>query len=236
MYLIQIALSLLKSKVVLFPGLFVILALSACQNEPDPAVVELQGTVAAISAMNLAQGTQVAALAVVELDNAAAMTGIETSVAALATQSAAQADEVSAEIEAQATIMTHLLTRGPASPTLDPASTPTPYRPVIGSVVIDGGACCAGGVAGEIIELEAAFEASNPVGEEVTEIRARLGTVPFTEEEFRDDEWGPFVEAFYYPVELAVNWTQYYVSAQFRDAAGNLSPVYHDDIAVEGLP
>jgi hypothetical protein len=236
MYLIQIALSLLKSKVVLFPGLFVILALSACQNEPDPAVVELQGTVAAISAMNLAQGTQVAALAVVELDNAAAMTGIETSVAALATQSAAQADEVSAEIEAQATIMTHLLTRGPASPTLDPASTPTPYRPVIGSVVIDGGACCAGGVAGEIIELEAAFEATSTMDEEVTEIRARLGTVPFSEEEFREDEWGAFVEAIYYPIELAVNWTQYYVSVQFRDAAGNLSPVYHDDIAVEGLP
>jgi hypothetical protein len=43
------------------------------------------------------------------------------------------------------------------------------------------------------------------------------------------------VEALYYPVELAVNWTRYHASVQYRDAAGNLSPVYYDDISVEGL-
>lgn len=219
----------------LISGLFILLALSACQNEPDP-VVELQGTVSALNAITLAQGTQVAALAVVELDNAVVMEVLATQVAAQSTAIAELDTRLVDEIREQEEMLSYLFTRGPAPPTMDPNSTPTPYRPVIGSVVLDGGACCAGGVAGEIIELEAAFEASSPLGEEVTEIRARLGAVPFSEQDFREDEWGPFAEAFYYPIELAVNWTRYHVSVQFRDSAGNLSPVYHDDIAVEGLP
>lgn len=225
-----------RSKRALVPGLFVLLGLVACRQEPDPAVVELRGTVSAANAITLAQGTQVAALAVVELDNAVVMEALATQVAAQSTAIAELDARLVDKNRDQDEMISYLLTRGPAPPTLDPISTPTPFRPVIGSVVLDGGACCAGGVAGEIIELEAAFEATSTMDEEVTEIRARLGTVPYSEEDFREDEWGPFVEAFYYPIELAVNWTTYHVSVQFRDAAGNLSQVYYDEIAVEGLP
>jgi hypothetical protein len=227
-----------RRKLTLLPGLFVLLALTsllACRQGPDPAAVELQGSVSALSAMGLAQGTQIAALAVIELDNAAAVAGLHTSVAAQGTAIAGQNAQLADELREQEEMISYLLTRGPAPPIMDPNSTPTPFRPGVGSVVIDGGACCAGGVAGEIIELEAAFEATSTMGDEVTEMRARLGTVPFSEEELRDDEWGPFVEALYYPVELAVNWTRYHASVQYRDAAGNLSPVYYDDISVEGL-
>ena len=226
-------------------GLFLLPALSACRSEPDPVMV-LQETAAAqatqITALIQAEQNVEVAAAAIQLNVTALQTrsaGLATQSAQLAARSEAQATQgarQAADIQAQGTIISHLATRGPAPAGVEPGSTPTPYRPVIGSVVLDGGACCAGGVAGEIIELEAAFEAESPLGEEVTELRARLGTAPFSEEEFREDEWGPFVEALYYPIELAVNWTGYHVSVQFRDAAGNLSPVYYDEIAVEGLP
>jgi hypothetical protein len=35
---------------------------------------------------------------------------------------------------------------------------------------------------------------------------------------------------------VPVNWTGFYVSVQYRDADGNLSPVYDDDVSVEGQP
>ena len=219
-------------------GLLLMPALSACRSEPDPVVV-LQETAAA-------QATQITALIQAEqrVEIAAAaiqlnVTALQTQSAALAGQSEAQSTQgarLAAEIEAQSTFISHLATRGPAPPTLDPISTPTPHRPVIGSVVLNGGACCLSGAAGEVVELEAAFEATSPLGEEVTELRARLGTAPFSEDEFGDDEWGAFVETIGYAIEPAENWSRYYVSVQFRDAAGNLSTVYHDEIAVEGSP
>ena len=39
-----------------------------------------------------------------------------------------------------------------------------------------------------------------------------------------------------YPVHVYLNWTSSGIAVQYRDAQGNLSPVYCDDIAVEGHP
>jgi hypothetical protein len=235
--------SIMGRKIVFLSGLLILMALAACQKEPDPAVVEAQGTLSALNAITLAQGTQIAELSRLELDNRVAVSRVQTNLEALATQSAAQSTamaeqntRLAADIREQGTLISYLATRGPAPATMNPNSTPTPYRPVLGSVVLNEGACCVSGAAGAIIELEAAFEAESPPGEVVTELRARLGTIPFSELELEDDEWQPYVEAINFPVEVAVNWTSYHVSAQFRDAAGNLSPVYHDEIAVEGLP
>jgi hypothetical protein len=33
---------------------------------------------------------------------------------------------------------------------------------------------------------------------------------------------------------VPINWTGFYVSVQYRDAEGNLSPVVCDDISIEG--
>jgi hypothetical protein len=49
--------------------------------------------------------------------------------------------------------------------------------------------------------------------------------------------WEPFAafKNFSYTI-FAINWVGYYVDVQYRDAAGNISPVYCDDISIEGMP
>jgi hypothetical protein len=49
-------------------------------------------------------------------------------------------------------------------------------------------------------------------------------------------DWEPFVASKTYPVVVALNWNPWSLSAQFQDEHGNLSPVYCDDISVEGMP
>lgn len=135
-----------------------------------------------------------------------------------------------------------------ATATATPTSTPEPrnYLPLIrrsaasavrGSVLIEGGSCCVGGAAGDTIEIDAAFEASSSFGD-VTEMRVRglYGGGCLAEDEMAQVSWEPFVSSKAYPVTLAINWVGFYVSVQYRDASGNLSPVYCDDISVEGMP
>jgi hypothetical protein len=108
--------------------------------------------------------------------------------------------------------------------------------PVIGSVVIEDGRCCAGGTASDTIELQAAFSASSPFGE-ITEMRLVLdGGACKTEAEMDAVPWEPFAPARTFTVAVVSNWVGHTTSAQFRDSAGNLSPVFCDDISVEGEP
>jgi hypothetical protein len=160
------------------------------------------------------------------------LSAVEGTLSALSTQSAVQATRIAS----QATIVSYLATRQPPIvPPASPFSTPTPYRPVGGSVVIEEGRCCLDGTVGKTIEMEVAFEAFSPTGE-VTHMRVRLAGSPFGETAFSESEWQPFEARQTHTIRVALNWVGYHVSAQFRDAAGNLSPVYHDDIAVEGNP
>jgi hypothetical protein len=38
------------------------------------------------------------------------------------------------------------------------------------------------------------------------------------------------------PVGMEIKWVGYYVCVQYRDAMGNISLIYSDDISVEDIP
>jgi hypothetical protein len=114
----------------------------------------------------------------------------------------------------------------------DVAST---QAPVQGAVVIEDGKCCIGGIAGQPLPIRVAFEASSPSGP-VTQMRVRVGLRRFTEDELAETEWGAFQASKTYTFTPPINWVGFYVSVQFRDTTGRLSPVVYDDISVEGMP
>jgi hypothetical protein len=107
--------------------------------------------------------------------------------------------------------------------------------PVTGSVLIEGGACCKGGVAGTTVTLKVAFSASSSAGQ-VTEMRVRTGSGCSKDATTLDTPWEPFEPARTFSAQLALNWVGWYASVQYRDDQGNLSPVYCDDISLEGSP
>jgi hypothetical protein len=107
--------------------------------------------------------------------------------------------------------------------------------PVQGSVEIEGGGCCAGGMAGDVIEVDVAFEAASPFGD-VVEMRTMTGGLCFSEEAIAAVGWQPFMADKGFPVHVAINWIGFYVTVQYRDAKGHLSRVYCDDISIEGHP
>jgi len=164
---------------------------------------------------------------------------IEGTVSALSTQSIQQATTISAQatiIANQAEHISYLATRGPIMATPFPSGAePTPYYPVVGSVIIEGGRCCVGARAGEEIELAVEFDALSQFGE-VADMRMRLANIRFSEEDLLTTEWEPFAITTSLPVSVTLNWVTYYLTVQYRDEAGNLSPVYSAEITVEGSP
>ncbi|MBI9047757.1 MAG: hypothetical protein JEZ06_24950 [Anaerolineaceae bacterium] len=135
-------------------------------------------------------------------------------------------------------IISYLATRMPPQRgTATPYPTMTPYLPILGSVLIGDGGCCVGAVAGETIDIKVAFQAANvQKAVSVNEMRSIAGGMRFGEEELMQIEWEPFQPEKAFPVYVAINWTGFYVCAQFRDAEGVVSEVYCDDISVEGSP
>ena len=107
--------------------------------------------------------------------------------------------------------------------------------PVTGSVVWEEGRCCIGGLAGSTLQAQATFSATSPLGE-VTAMRVRLDGKCFSEVEIGEATWEAFISRKAYPIPVASNWVGVYISVQYRDDQGNLSPVYCDDISVEGMP
>lgn len=164
---------------------------------------------------------------------------IEGTISALSTQSFQQATAISAQattIANQAEHISYLATRGPFTATPSaPRAEPTPYYPVVGSVIIEEGRCCVGARAGEEIELAIGFDALSQFGE-VTDMRMRLATIRFSEEDLLTTAWEPFVLTTSMPVSVPLNGDTYYLTVQYRDEAGNLSPVYSAEIAVEESP
>jgi CSLREA domain-containing protein len=102
-----------------------------------------------------------------------------------------------------------------------------------GSVEIEDGSCCVGGTAGETITVNADFEASSPNGN-VVEMRVLYGKRSFTDNEMENAAWEAFVTEKAFPVEVVLNWSTFYVYVQYRDSNGNVSPLYFDEISVEG--
>ena len=107
--------------------------------------------------------------------------------------------------------------------------TPTDYA-VSGSVAIEEVFCCVSGK----VRIDAHFGAWSPVGD-VTEMRAVAEqystTLPVCrkESEMAGIPWEPFVVAKTFSLWPIGHYVPLRVSAQYRDAAGHLSPVYCDN-------
>lgn len=106
-----------------------------------------------------------------------------------------------------------------------------------GSVEIEEGNCCVGGTEGESLAIQTAFSAESPEGA-VTEMRTQweYGGACASVTEMAALPWEPFVPEKSYTITPVINWVGFYVSAQFMDEVGNLSPVFCDDVSVEGMP
>jgi hypothetical protein len=107
--------------------------------------------------------------------------------------------------------------------------------PVTGSVVLKNGASVTGGTVGSMLAIDAAFKASSPSGP-VTEMRTAARYGGNCVKDMSSVAWEPFTPAKTFTVTIGLNFIGFYVSAQFRDANGNLSPIVCDDISVEGMP
>jgi hypothetical protein len=124
-------------------------------------------------------------------------------------------------------------TAAPQSPVITFTPSPTAYTPVYGSVEIEEGICCAGGQAGEEIDINVAFEAYSAAGE-VVEMRVVTSFSRPNESRLVDAEWVSYQSEQIYTIQLAINWVGWWVGVQYRDDQGNLSPMYVDDISLEG--
>jgi hypothetical protein len=201
-------------------------------------VAALGGTVAAVDTTVAAQATQIQAGVAAEARQALQLDVLRT----VNAQQAAEIEELNALQEPVArngTIVAYLATRvgalaRDAGTTASPP-TMTPYLPVLGSVELEGGRCCAGGIAGETITVTAAFTATSPLAP-VTEMRMHAGSIAADWATIANVPWASFVEEKGLSVPVALNWTSFHVTVQYRDAEGHVSPLYHDDISIEGEP
>jgi hypothetical protein len=158
----------------------------------------------------------------------------ENTVSGLFTQVAAQATQI-ADQEEYISVLATQKSEAELAQVQVTSPEPQPTAIVQGSVVLEEGRCCVAGIAGQTVSIQAALDAGSPAAE-VVEMRVRTGNTPFSEEEMAEAEWQPFEAEQTYEYTVPVNWTGFYVSVQYRDADGNLSPVYNDDVSVEGQP
>ncbi len=158
---------------------------------------------------------------------------LETEVAQYKEYTSYQATQIGRQEE----FIEYLATRGPAvtDGAYTQGSTPTftPYDTWMGAVFIEGDKCCAGGIAGETVELTVEFLVKSNGGN-LTEMRVLVGSV--LSENIDQVSWEPYVQEKTYSATLATNWTTFWVHAQFRDSSGVVSEVYSDEIALEGMP
>jgi len=164
--------------------------------------------------------------------------GLQTEVAGLRQTQAVQATAL-AEQAVQVTrlggFVSYLATVVPrATHTIQPP-TKTPFVPIEGSVLLEGGRCCAGGIAGQPLTLHAELQARSQQGD-VVEMRTRIGLAAATPADMTGQTWEPFSRQVTFEIIPGVNWTGYFVSAQFRDSKGAVSDVVWDEISVEGEP
>ena len=121
------------------------------------------------------------------------------------------------------------------APILTAAAATRSAFPLTGSVLIEGGRCCAGGIAGSQVNLKVEFQAASSGGK-VVEMKAQPGSACIKDPTQLKAGWEPFQVIKTYSTSLAINWAGWYINVQYRDDQGNLSPVYCDDISLEGSP
>jgi hypothetical protein len=108
--------------------------------------------------------------------------------------------------------------------------------PVAGKIQVGQGSAV-GGKAGTTIDIPVKFEATSPAAA-VKEMRAKTSPIGrcLTPDEMNDAPWEPFAPSKTFTYRIALNWSTFKLHVQYRDAQGNLSPVYCGEIAVEGQP
>ncbi|MBI5029594.1 MAG: hypothetical protein HZB51_03645 [Chloroflexi bacterium] len=108
--------------------------------------------------------------------------------------------------------------------------------PVSGKIQV-GEQSTMGGKAGTALSIKVKFEATSP---QADVIEMRIKQSPFgrclTPEEMSDASWEKFVAEKTYTYTPPINWSTFKLHVQYRDAKGNLSPVYCGEVAVEGNP
>jgi phosphatidylserine/phosphatidylglycerophosphate/cardiolipin synthase-like enzyme len=117
------------------------------------------------------------------------------------------------------------------------------YLPVVmkayplwsGSVVLNNDLCCIGGTAGVPLDIPATFSAQSALAG-VTHMRTSTTYGCATGTLMAPLPWEAFVTQKSFTFTPPLNWVTFFLSVQYRDALGNESPVYCDDIAVEGMP
>ncbi|MGD8604985.1 MAG: hypothetical protein PVF49_10490 [Anaerolineales bacterium] len=124
-------------------------------------------------------------------------------------------------------------TSAPRSPVITSTPSPTAHTIVYGSVEIEDGICCAGGQAGDTIQLSVAFGSASSAGE-VVEMRYVTASTRADNERMQEEEWVPYEAELSFSTRLAINWVGWWISVQYRDDQGNVSPIYYDDISLEG--
>ena len=114
-----------------------------------------------------------------------------------------------------------------------------PYTPpaiIRGSVHIQGSPCCIAGAVGQALEIWVNFSATSAAGE-VIEMRQSVGgSCATATSNLANRPWRPFMDLMLFSISPPINWSTFAVAAQYRDDHGNVSAVYCDDIAVEGMP
>lgn len=123
-------------------------------------------------------------------------------------------------------------------PTLDIVPTGvTPSVTFTGSVTIEQGMSMVGTVIGGKIDMWVWFEAESSAAP-VSEMRVDDGTSGGCRDEksMAAFPWRSRTLELTYSTTASSGIQSYYVSAQYRDNAGNVSPVYCDDISIEGMP
>jgi len=186
-------------------------SLTACGPNPSDEVVQAYAQVETLRAENESLSTQVAGLQATQADMAPRMQEMGDAISYFATQIAQPAAITQTAID------------------------PTPVSEVSGMVVLNGGSCCAGSIAGNTITINAAFTASSSQGD-VVEMKIVSGRSQVDMEEMAQAPWEPYVQEKSFPVQTASGWIGFWVHVQFRDSEGNVSPIYADDISVEGMP
>lgn len=160
----------------------------------------------------------------------------EAGMATEVSKQAARIRDLEESLDRQESLLSYLATRQPVfTPAPSTPWEPTPYLPVRGEVILEEGRCCAGGKAGEVIEITARFSAESPLAE-VDKMRYRLGQNSADLDDLAQTSWEPFRESMTFSIQVTLNWVGYTLSVQYMDAVGNLSPVYSDEISVEGSP
>jgi hypothetical protein len=181
-----------------------------CVQQASSSAPPEDGGLASASTQLAAQATRIAAL--------------ETANAALITAVARQED-----------FITYLATRGPPGAPTPRIALPTATGRIEAGLSVEGGSCCIGGVAGEVLTIGVEFTAESPFAD-VTEMRVATGLGALAQDAIDQAEWEPFVTTKQFSVIPPLNWTGFYVAVQYRDGLGNLSRVSQADISVEGMP